>query len=86
MVTWLFFFLFIGAVTYYGWDSFYMSYVRQAHSHSAWGPPLWPWRLTVPIACGLLLLQGVVVYAGHLYKTITGREAPWLQNTPGDAQ
>ena len=80
MFTWLLFFFFIGSVMYYGWDSFYSSYTTQAHSSSLWGPILWPWKLTVPVACGLLLLQGIVVYTGAIYKTFTGRKPPWLPN------
>ena len=78
MVTWLLFFLFVGSVMYYGWDAFYSSYESQAHSGSLWRPIQWPWKLTVPIASGLLLLQGIVVYAGAIYKTIVGRQPPWL--------
>jgi TRAP-type mannitol/chloroaromatic compound transport system permease small subunit len=80
MVTWLLFFLFVGAVMYYGWDAFYSSYQSQAHSGSLWRPILWPWKLTVPIASGLLLLQGIVIYAGAVYKAIAGRQPSWLQS------
>jgi len=80
MITWLLFFFFIGAVTYYGWDSFYSSYVSQAHSSSLWRPILWPWKLTVPVSCALLLMQGIVVYAGAVYKTFSGRQPTWLQS------
>jgi len=80
MITWLLFFFFIGAVTYYGWNAFYFSFTEHQHSSSLWGPIQWPWKLTVPVACGLLLLQGIVVYAGAVYKTFTGRKPTWLQS------
>ena len=73
-ITWLLFFFYIGSVMYYGWDAFCFALAKQSRSDSLWAPLLWPWRLTVPVACGLLLLQGIVVYANCLYKAITGRQ------------
>ncbi|MFP5404995.1 MAG: TRAP transporter small permease subunit [Gammaproteobacteria bacterium] len=59
----LLFFLFVGALLYFGsslaWES--MSFWER--SQSAWDPPLWPVKLAIPIGAALLLLQGLVKLA-----------------------
>jgi len=44
------------------------------YSESVWGPPLWPIKLTLPVAAGLMLLQGMTKTAKDLYLALTGRE------------
>jgi len=74
MVTWVFFWFYIGVIAYYGWQSFWFSFTVMERSRTYWGPLLWPWRLTVPIGCALLLLQGIVRYGHAVHKAVTGRE------------
>lgn len=73
-ITWGFFWFYIGVVLYYGWGEFVHAFTEGTRSRSFWGPPMWPWRLLVPVGCGLLLLQGIVRYGGIIYKAVTGRE------------
>src|SRR5690606_7064236 len=54
------FFLFAGALLYYGPARACASAARLEHSQSAWYPPIWPVKLCIPIGALLLLLQGIV--------------------------
>lgn len=74
MITWMFFWFYISALMYYGWQAFYLSFTTQARSVTLWGPFLWPWKMAVPLGCALLLLQGIVKYVHAVHKAITGRE------------
>jgi TRAP-type mannitol/chloroaromatic compound transport system permease small subunit len=53
-------FLFVGALVYFGSAMAWESIQRWETSASAWNPPIWPIRLTIPIAAVLLLLQAIV--------------------------
>lgn len=60
IVTSILLFLFAWVLLTQGGSLAWESLERLEHSQSAWNPPLWPVKLTLPIAAGLLLLQGVV--------------------------
>jgi len=72
MITWTLFWFYVGLVLYYGWNAFLFSFSNKSVSKSLWAPLLWPWKLTVPVGCAFLLLQGVAVYANAIVKAITG--------------
>ena len=44
------------------------------HSHTAWGPPLYHWKLTLPIAVFFIILQGLGDLIRNLYLVVTGKE------------
>jgi TRAP-type mannitol/chloroaromatic compound transport system permease small subunit len=73
--TYLVFFLFIGMMLRYGimiaWRAVEL---RQAVSPSPWGSPIWPVKLTVPIAAFLMLSQGLAQFIRVLNIAITGKE------------
>lgn len=52
------FFLFCGMLLIYGGSLAWDSLSRFEHSQSAWNPPLYPVKLSIPLAAILLLLQG----------------------------
>lgn len=54
------FFVFVGALLYFGSALAWESISFWEHSQSAWDPPIWPVKLAIPIGAGLLLLQGIV--------------------------
>jgi TRAP-type mannitol/chloroaromatic compound transport system permease small subunit len=57
----LFFIPGVVALCYAGWDFFTTSYAQQERSSiSADGPPIYPFKLVIPIAGFMLLLQGLV--------------------------
>ena len=53
------FFLFCGMLLVYGGSLAWDSLARFEHSQSAWNPPLYPAKLTIPLAALLLMLQGL---------------------------
>jgi TRAP-type mannitol/chloroaromatic compound transport system permease small subunit len=66
------FFLFCGMLLIYGgflaWDS--MAYWER--SISAWGPPLWIFKLMIPLGALLLLLQGIAKLIRDILTLATG--------------
>lgn len=73
LVTYMLFFLYCGLLLYYGWDKFWVSFLRHEHSRTMWAPPLWPFRAAIPVGAGLILLAGIAKYIRNLYTAITGR-------------
>ena len=57
----LFLFLFVGTLVWKGWEAAWSSMLMWERSYTAWAPPIWFARFTIPIGCFLLLLQGAVV-------------------------
>jgi TRAP-type mannitol/chloroaromatic compound transport system permease small subunit len=71
-----FFFLFVGALGWTSWTFFLDSWQLREHSASDWAPPYYPVKLTIPLACVLLALQGLVHLSRDLYLAIVGRKLP----------
>lgn len=73
--TYLFFFMFIGILFWHGT----LMGVRSAEmletvSPSPWASPVWPVKLTIPLAALLMLLQGLAHYIRNLKLALTGKE------------
>lgn len=60
LFTSLLFFVFLGALLYFGSSLAWESMSFWEHSQSAWDPPIWPVKLAIPVGAALLLLQGIV--------------------------
>jgi len=73
-VTYLLFFLFIGVMLLYGWQIAWHSVKIMEFSNTPWAPPLYPLKLTVPIAAFLILIQGLAHFIRDFSMAITGRE------------
>ena len=74
-VTYLLFFLFIVVMLRYGIMTAWRAVeLRQTVSPSPWGSPLWPLKLTLPIAALLMLAQGLAHFIRVLYMAIKGKE------------
>ena len=58
IITFLLFFLFCGMMVLYGGSLAWESISIWEHSNSAWGPPIYPVKLMIPVGALLLLLQG----------------------------
>lgn len=54
------FFLFMGSLLYFGVSFALESMETWESSQSAWNPPIWPFKLMIPVSALLLLLQGFV--------------------------
>lgn len=77
------FFLFCGMLLYYGGQLAWESISYWEHSVSAWGPPIWPFKLMIPVGAGLLLLQGIAKLVRDIYILVTG--SPYSPKSPKDA-
>jgi TRAP-type mannitol/chloroaromatic compound transport system permease small subunit len=42
-------------------------------SQSDWAPPLWPFKLAIPLGALLLLLQGFANLISDVYTAVTGK-------------
>ncbi|MFH1933945.1 MAG: TRAP transporter small permease subunit [Pseudomonadota bacterium] len=74
-VTYLLFFVFIVALLRYGIMTAWRAVeLRQTVSPSPWGSPIWPLKLTIPIAAFLILAQGLAHFIRALKMAITGKE------------
>ncbi|HEX7043065.1 MAG TPA: TRAP transporter small permease subunit [Burkholderiales bacterium] len=75
VLTSVLFFVFVGALLYYGSSLAYESIETWERSQSAWNPYIWPFKLVVPLAAFLLLLQGIVKLVRDL-MILLGVEPP----------
>lgn len=74
-ITYPLFFMFIGLLFYYGYKIGMRSFdLRQTVSPSPWASPLWPVKLSIPLAAFLMLLQGLAGYIRTLTLAFTGKE------------
>lgn len=69
------FFIFAGTVLYFGASMAWDSLSRLEHSQSAWNPPLYPVKLTIPLGALLLLLQGLAKFLNDLTVLVRGERA-----------
>lgn len=76
------FFIFAGTVLYFGASMAWDSLSRLEHSQSAWNPPLYPVKLTIPVGALLLLLQGLAKFLNDLVILVRGERA---EDTAGQA-
>ncbi len=59
-----------------GWDSAYHSWtIREVSEASPWRPPIYPFKMVVPLAALLLMLQGVSEFLKSLWAA---RHGEWL--------
>jgi TRAP-type mannitol/chloroaromatic compound transport system permease small subunit len=74
-VTYLLFFMYIGLLLWHGFHIAARSVaLNQTVSPSPWASPLWPVKLTIPLAAFLMLIQGLAHYIRTLTLVFTGKE------------
>jgi TRAP-type mannitol/chloroaromatic compound transport system permease small subunit len=61
--------LFVGAE-----ETWYAFRIMETSEQTPWRPILWPFKLIVPVACALLLIQGVSEVIKSLHAALTGIE------------
>lgn len=66
------FFLFCGILFVYGGSLALESLTALEHSQSAWNPPIYPFKLMIPLAALLILLQGGVKLIRDILFLATG--------------
>jgi TRAP-type mannitol/chloroaromatic compound transport system permease small subunit len=74
-VTYMVFFMYIGAMLYYGTSlAIRAVQLNQTVSPSPWGSPIWPLKIALPVAALLLLLQGLADFIRTVNFAVTGKE------------
>lgn len=68
------FFFFISMMFFYGGRFALNSAGFRETLSSAWGPPIYPIKMIIPLAAGLLILQGLAKFIRDLHLALTGRE------------
>lgn len=68
------FFFFVAMMFIYGGRFALNSLSFHERLSSAWAPPVYPIKMVIPVAAGLLFLQGVAKFIRSLHFAITGRE------------
>jgi TRAP-type mannitol/chloroaromatic compound transport system permease small subunit len=63
--------LFLGVGVQEGW---YAYQINETSEQTPWRPILWPFKWIVPLACALLLVQGVSEVIKSLHAALTGIE------------
>ena len=72
IITFPVFLLFAGMLLAYGGSFAIESIMRFEHSESAWNPAIWPFKLCIPIAAFLLILQGVAKLTRDIITIVNG--------------
>lgn len=68
------FFFFMAMMFWFGGRFALVSFGFRETLSSAWAPPIWPVKMVIPLAAGLVLLQGLAKFVKDLYLVLTGRE------------
>lgn len=76
LLTSFLFFTFIIVLIREGWIMASESVDMQETSSSAWNPPVWPLKLTIPIGAGLFFLQGLVEVLAAINLLLGGAPLP----------
>jgi TRAP-type mannitol/chloroaromatic compound transport system permease small subunit len=74
MLTAPFFFFFTLMLLIYGTKFALKSFAFRETLSSAWGPPIYPVKMIIPIAAAMLLLQGLSKFIDDCYTAFTGRK------------
>ncbi|MDD4860027.1 MAG: TRAP transporter small permease subunit [Dehalococcoidales bacterium] len=74
LVTVPLFFFFCVVMLLKTWDFATLSLSRLQHSDTTWAPPLYPFKLLMPIGFSMLILQGISNVIHDIKKIRTGKE------------
>ncbi|HEX78192.1 MAG TPA: TRAP transporter small permease subunit [Dehalococcoidia bacterium] len=82
-ITFVFFFVFIGILFWQGYDFAAESWrVREINPDSVWKPAFYPIKTAIPVAVGLLGLQGLAEFTRSIYQAVTGKVMSRLEYAP----
>jgi TRAP-type mannitol/chloroaromatic compound transport system permease small subunit len=74
LFTWLFFFYFCGLLLWKGGGMAWESFLVRETEPTAFAPPVYPIKMTVPLGALLILLQGLAKFIRDLTFVFTGKE------------
>lgn len=69
----LFFFLFVGILVWEGSKMAIWSWSIWEHTQSPWSPPIYPLKTVIPLASGLLFLQGLNRFLKSIFQLFLKR-------------
>ena len=74
LVVWPIFLLFCAIMLWKTWDYSMLSLSRLQHSDTFWAPPLYPFKLLMPLGFSLIILQGISNLIRDINIIRTGKE------------
>jgi TRAP-type mannitol/chloroaromatic compound transport system permease small subunit len=72
LITFFLFLAFIGVLFWKGWQMAWRSLSTLEHDSTEWAPPLYYFKLTLPLGALLLILQGIAKFLKDLIIAIKG--------------
>jgi TRAP-type mannitol/chloroaromatic compound transport system permease small subunit len=72
IITFFFFLVFIGVLLWKGWEMAYRSVLNLEHDSTEWAPPVYYFKMVMPLGALLLLLQGISKLLQNLVIAIKG--------------
>ncbi len=75
IITYVVFLLFCGMLFIYGGQLAWESLVTWERSQSAWNPPVYPFKLMIPLGALLLILQGTAKLIRDILVLVTGESS-----------
>jgi len=73
LFTWLLFFYFCGLLLTKGWEMAWDSFEVRETGPTAFGPPVYPIKMMIPLGALLILLQGTTKFLRDLRFAVTGK-------------
>jgi TRAP-type mannitol/chloroaromatic compound transport system permease small subunit len=72
LITFSLFLAFVGVLFWQGWQMAWRSVLMLEHDSTEWAPPLYYFKMTLPIGAGLLLLQGIAKFLKDIIILVKG--------------
>ena len=72
LITFFIFLAFIGVLLWKGWESAWRSIKFLEHDSTEWGPPLYPFKIMLPLGALLILLQGIAQFVRNFITVLRG--------------
>jgi len=76
ILTAMLFFLFIRYLLRHSFMATVDSWRIRELTNSHWHPPYYPLRTTLPVACVLMMLQGLAKFIRDVYRLVSGKDLP----------
>ncbi|TET26874.1 MAG: TRAP transporter small permease subunit [Dehalococcoidia bacterium] len=73
IITYTLFLFYIILILKFGWNYFWLSFIREEHLRAMWKPLIWPFKLAIPVGMALILIAGIAKYIRDFHLAITGR-------------
>lgn len=74
LITYTLFLFYVILILKFGWNHFWLSFIREEHLRAIWKPLMWPFKLAIPVGIFLILMAGIAKYIRDFHMAITGRQ------------